>query len=364
MISKEPQRIPTLDGIRALSILLVIASHAVDRYEYPAIMRAGTVGVLIFFSLSGYLITTKLLDEYQRSGSISLRNFYVRRAFRILPPAVVFLGVVWLLNLTGVVICSPAAVRAALFFYTNYFEFGGPGWRVSHFWSLSVEEHFYLFWPFLLLAFAVSNGWKTAAMAALGISVWRMVDNHYGIISNLFGADLQANLHRTDLTADVLLWGCCLAFLLRRPIAMPKVVSTLGAAFALTLMIALTINEVGHATPLTHLLPTVFLFAVVTAPGAPFGRFLDLAPLRFVGELSYSLYIWQQLFLGGAKPLLPLPLAILAIFACAFASQRLIERPCMRLGRDLTSDRGSWSGQTEVRAPPMADRPPMLDEPR
>jgi peptidoglycan/LPS O-acetylase OafA/YrhL len=352
--SRESKRIPTLDGLRALSIVLVIASHAVDRYQYPAIMHIGPVGVLIFFALSGYLITTKLLDEYQASGSISLRKFYTRRAFRILPPAVVFLAVVWLLSLVGVVICSAAAIRAALFFYTNYSEFGGPGWRVSHFWSLSVEEHFYLFWPFLLLALGVKNGWKTAATAALAICIWRVVDNHYGLISGLFGADLQANMHRTDLTADVLLWGCCLAFLLRRRVALSKAVSTLVAVFAFTAMLVLAAREAAHATPLLHLLPTILLFAVVTAPRAPIGRFLDLPPLKFVGDLSYSLYIWQQLFLGGTAPLLPVPLALVAIFACAFLSQRLVERPCINLGKNLIAARRSWSRGKTAEAPPAS----------
>lgn len=341
--SKKPGHIRTLDGVRAVSILLVIASHAVDRYESPTIMRVGPVGVLVFFALSGYLITTKLLEEYRATGSISLRNFYVRRAFRILPPALVYLAVVWLLSLSGVLICSAASIRAALLFYTNYADSGGAGWRVSHFWSLSVEEHFYLFWPFLLIAFGIRNGWKTASAAALCICLWRVVDDHFGIVGSVFGEQLTADLHRTDLTADVLLWGCCSAFFVNGPVTMSKAASTLGSVITLALMIILATGEVRHSTPLLHILPTLFLTALVAVPTAPVGRFLELAPLKFVGRLSYSLYIWQQLFLGGGDSLLPVPLAVGAIFACAYASYKFIEQPCISLGRSFITNPRAYS---------------------
>ncbi|HXI40052.1 MAG TPA: acyltransferase, partial [Bryobacteraceae bacterium] len=99
-------RIPTLDGLRAVAILLVLISHAIDRTQHTGLAELGHAGVAIFFALSGYLITTRLLIEYRATGAISLRNFYVRRAFRILPPAMLYLAILWLLTLTGLIVCT------------------------------------------------------------------------------------------------------------------------------------------------------------------------------------------------------------------------------------------------------------------
>lgn len=330
--------IPTLDGLRAVAILLVIFSHTTDHHIHPRIVSTGFVGVAIFFALSGFLITSRLLEEYASEGRISLRNFYIRRAFRILPPAVFYLGTVWILTLTGVVICSWSAIRSALLFYINYTDIGDVAWRVGHFWSLSVEEHFYLLWPALLIFFGVRKGWRTAAVGAVTISVWRVVDDHYFILSRLFHESyLNASVLRTDLTADVLLWGCCLAFLLRGPLAKPigAVSSTILAICSGSLLLVLHDFGANHVTILIHILPTVLLGAVVAAPNAPIGRFLELPVLRFIGRISYSLYIWQQLFLGGSRPRLPLPFALAAILACALFSYVVIERPCMGYGRRL-----------------------------
>jgi peptidoglycan/LPS O-acetylase OafA/YrhL len=215
---------------------------------------------------------------------------------------------------------------------------GGLGWRAGHFWSLSVEEHFYLFWPALLIVFGVRKGWRTAAAAAVAICIWRVLDDRFQILAGLFhNPFLAKDSFRTDLVADTLLWGCCLAFFLRPPLhrSLGSVRSTLIATGSVGFFVAIRELQVNHVTFLDHLLPTVFLGAVVAAPNAPIGRFLELPPLRFVGKLSYSLYIWQQLFLDGPGRRLPLILALPAILACALFSYEVIERPCIRFGRRL-----------------------------
>jgi peptidoglycan/LPS O-acetylase OafA/YrhL len=327
--------IPTLDGLRAIAILLVIASHSTGRHELPWLIQFGHPGVLIFFALSGFLITNRLLQERRRTGEISLRDFYLRRVFRILPPAVTYLAIVAILNLAGVIVCSWPAIRAALLFYTNYATFGEPGWWVGHFWSLSVEEHFYLCWPLLLVAFGVARGWRTAALGALVVCIWRPIDNHFDFIAHLFRAPyLASTIYRTDLIADTLLWGCCLAFFLKGPlrrIGGAHVVSTLAAVIAGGALLYISVFEVEHVTPLLHVLPTLLLAAVVAVPSAPIGRLLETKPMRLIGKLSYSLYIWQQLFTGGnaLAPWIALP----AMFACALLSYRFIEQPSIRYGR-------------------------------
>jgi peptidoglycan/LPS O-acetylase OafA/YrhL len=338
MTARQSDRIPTLDGFRAIAILMVIVSHTVDVQSHPALVHLGHIGVLVFFSLSGYLITDRLLAEYRSTGAVSLRNFYLRRAFRILPPAVTFLGIVAILSQAGLLVCSFPAIRAALLFYTNFADFGDVGWRVGHFWSLSVEEHFYLLWPALLLAVGVRKGWRTALILAVSVCAWRLIDNHFHFVARALGSPyLDADSYRTDLMADVLLWGCCLAFYLRssKRIALNAIASTSIAVSAAACLVFLSVGDIGHVTPLLHLLPAIILGAVVSCPTAPIGQLLELAPLKFVGKLSYSLYIWQQLFLGGPGLRLPLMLALAAAFACAYLIYRLVEQPCMQLGREM-----------------------------
>ena len=336
---KPSNYIPTLDGFRAVAIVIVIFSHEVNPDRHPYIRTFGREGVFIFFALSGYLITSRLIEEYDSNGRISLRDFYLRRVFRILPPAIFYLSVVSLCNLVGWVTCSWAAIRSALFFYANYVDYGLEWGPVPHFWSLSVEEHFYLIWPSLLIGFGVRKGWRTAAILAVIVNVWRVVDDHYRLISHLFhNPVLIGPYHRTDMIADTLFWGCCLAFYLRpsRQVYLSSIRSTiLAVACAATLLL---LNRIGinHSEFLLDLIPTILLGAVVAAPRAPIGRLLELSLCRFVGRISYSLYIWQQLFLFiGGPVLLSLPLKTLAILACALFSYWVIEQPAIQLGRRI-----------------------------
>lgn len=294
--------IPTLDGIRAVAILLVLASHIFDGYRYPTVRSLGHVGVAIFFSLSGYLITSRLVEEYNVTGRISLRNFYIRRAFRILPPALFYLTTLWALSWLRIVICSRRAILSALFLYANYADLEGTGWRAGHFWSLSVEEHFYLLWPAFLIVLGVRKGWRTAAILAIAIGLWRILDDHFHILAQIFNDPFLAHdADRTDLIADALLWGCCLSFWLRPPLRelLSPVRSTALAIAAAGSIVGILFWHVSHMQIPLNLLPTVLLAAIVAAPNAAIGRILEHSVLRFIGRLSYSLYIWQQLFLGG-----------------------------------------------------------------
>jgi peptidoglycan/LPS O-acetylase OafA/YrhL len=328
--------IPTLDGLRAVAILLVIFSHTIELRDYPTLVTLGHVGVQIFFALSGYLITSRLVQEFKATGQISLRNFYIRRVFRILPPAFFYLATVSVLASLGIVVCSWQAIRSAIFLYTNYVDLGDAGWRAGHFWSLSVEEHFYLFWPALLIVFGVRKGWRTAAALAIAVSAWRIFDDHYHILARLFhNPFLVWNDNHTDAIADVLLWGCCLAYLVRPPLRelWGPLRSTVVAVAAAGSMVAIIFWHVEHMKIPMNLLPTVLLGAIIATPNAPVGKFLELAVVRFIGRLSYSLYIWQQLFLGGPGPRLRLPFALLAICGCSLFSYYLIEQPAIRFGR-------------------------------
>jgi peptidoglycan/LPS O-acetylase OafA/YrhL len=325
-------RIPTLDGLRAVAISTVIAAHVTGR-------GFGRIGVMIFFALSGYLITTRLLEEYAKHGRISLRDFYLRRAFRILPPAVTYIAILSLLVALGIVACNGWDILGSLLFYSNYMDIGDEGWKVGHFWSLSVEEHFYLIWPALLVLFGVWKGWRTAAVLAVGMIGWRLIDNHFHIISRALNAPyLQEWQYRTDLIADTLLWGCCLAFVKVRSNAAVSLSVAAVAGVLLVLMIVGVQNRyLSYLIQNAHFIPAVFLWAILSCPTSTIGRFLELAPMRFIGALSYSLYIWQQFFFGGPGRHLPEVLGVAATFACAYLSYRLIEQPAIRLGKSVLS---------------------------
>ncbi len=141
--------LPTLDGWRAIAIALVLFTHVrLPGGALQQISPYGAMGVHLFFAISGFLITNRLLED--RSG---LRAFYVRRAFRILPAAFLYLAVLFALGFVGGWIpLNAGQLWASAFFYRNYYVLpADQGWYTGHYWSLSVEEHFYLLWPALLL---------------------------------------------------------------------------------------------------------------------------------------------------------------------------------------------------------------------
>lgn len=160
-------RLPCLDGLRAVGIIFVIVCHLqyVVSWHPRGIVKAiwnglGPLGVNIFFGLSGYLITHLLVKEFRRSGTVSLKNFYMRRALRIFPAFYVYLGVICSLVIWGVLEIPTAQLARAAIYLTNYFPcYGTPDfWFVGHTWSLAVEEQFYLFWPVMLFLVGVGRG--------------------------------------------------------------------------------------------------------------------------------------------------------------------------------------------------------------
>ena len=201
-------RIPGLDGIRALSISLVLFAHVADGVTPWA--KYGGFGVEIFFVLSGFLITWLLCVEEDKSGTIDLRAFYVRRALRILPPSVLCILGVAALGLVGLASVAPNELFYCLFFIRNMMPNGGP--HLGHFWSLAIEEHFYFLWPlvFFLLR-SDRRRIRYALCLAAAAPLWR-----YGAYKLADGA-ANVNSWRFDLRYDALLIGCCLALTRHSP---------------------------------------------------------------------------------------------------------------------------------------------------
>ena len=347
--------LPSLDGLRAICIVLVLGSHAALSTGFPPELRHwtqfvfnGKVGVLAFFVISGFLITYLLLREEDRFASISLRSFYARRAVRILPVYFAYLGVVAALDLVSRLDLSRCQYLTAVSFTKN---FGCSAWVDGHLWSLAVEEQFYLLWPLTL----VWGTQRTRAVAALLVVLVAPVAR-----AALYWLGLkEASLYSFPANMDALMAGCLLAFVLVRHEAkgeefFAKYVS-LGrfcAVASIYLVVALTTNAIGG--PFTVPFGTsVQAFAaayligsyVVVRRGASYS-ILNLRPVAFVGVLSYSIYIWQQLYFTNARSvgwpelgLLEFPGNIAAATVTGAASYILLERPLLRLRKKLSSSR-------------------------
>ena len=365
---------PTLDGWRAIAILLVMFEHAGGalfepggRFPNPAwyaVSLHGTFGVDLFFGISGLLICGRMLDENERTGSISLRSFYIRRVFRILPPAFTYLATIGLLAIAGIIVVSPREWLSSLFFSRNYIIMPPEtGWYTGHFWSLAVEEHFYLIWPATLVALGATRARRFTPWFAIAVAMWRVIDYVWfhgqiwpGVLSNLI-------YERTDTRFDGLLWGCWIALIASVPAyraSFSRPWSGLIIGVLLLMLISLIALNPPLQTGLESFLVPLILIGTVLNPGLLFSRILETSPLRWIGKISYSLYIWQQLFLGTIRGPLPLgrlqefPLNIVAVFVCAAASYYLLERPLVAIGHSLSSGFKTPQSRTFEVAEPVA----------
>ena len=353
MQAHEPagRYLPTLDGWRAIAITMVVASHAVtvDSAQGGGMLnlltfRLGTFGVMLFFAISGYLICTRLLVEQERTGSISLRSFYIRRVFRILPAAWTYLAAIAALAALGIVSAGWRDIAAGAFFFANYAP--PQSWFVGHFWSLAMEEHFYVLWPPIL---ALAGRRKAIGVGVLLI-VATVLLRSFTMAHAAAGADLPGYTH---LRLDVFMFPCILAILLRtesfarRFTAAMKPMVWLSLIAVLALGIAAGVEFPAWREPQrifqSAALP-VIIAATVLRPNDWFGRFLRLPALEWLGRASYSVYLWQQLVFGFAPRhwparMLELPLLIAALLALAALSLRWIEQPWIETGKRLASRR-------------------------
>ncbi len=308
----------------------------------------GEVGVELFFAISGLLICSRLLEEESRFGQIRLKGFYLRRLFRILPPALLYLLVVAILAALHVIPVSPADWFASLFFFRNYLmvvEYLRHSplplhWYTGHFWSLSMEEHFYLVLPAVLVVFKKTRRWVLAGMA-ISVAVWRM------LLVHVMHHEYEFNL-RTDTHVDALLIPAAIALVLypltRKQVAR-KYIPAWSFPMFLVIELLLLTNRVPCFFTLQAIVLPMLILSTVLHPNTVQGRILESRPLRWIGWISYSLYLWQQLFFGvnfvGSPPGLVLlrqsPVNLVALLACAVFSYYTIEKPFIRLGHKFAA---------------------------
>ncbi|MEW6638500.1 MAG: acyltransferase, partial [Actinomycetota bacterium] len=344
---------PDVEGLRAVAVGAVLLYHAGLPFA-----GGGYVGVDVFFVISGYLITGLLLREIEGTGRISLSRFYSRRAKRLLPLTVVVLAAVvalsWpLFSPVRMDAVSWDVIAAALYVINwrlgveavDYFEAGLGASPVQHFWSLSIEEQFYLLWPALLLLVAwwcrrTGRGLRPALAAALGtVAASSFV---YGVY--LTEQQAGAAYFATPARAWELALGGMLALV---PAARLRVLRPGAAALAAAGLcaIAWSTYRFGDETPFpgyAALLPTLGTAAVIAAGTATTstwpGRLLTLSPMRHVGRISYSWYLWHwpplvfaAAYWGDLSPLAGMAV-VAASYIPAVLSHRWVESPFLRSG--------------------------------
>ncbi|HEX3822228.1 MAG TPA: acyltransferase [Candidatus Sulfotelmatobacter sp.] len=314
------RRIPSLDGLRAISITLVILSHLVKwkHISLDVLGSYGTMGVFIFFVLSGYLITNLLLREYERTSTVSLRDFYLRRAFRIFPAAFVFFAVAIVIYWRQM---NWFHVAAAVFYFANM-DMARP-WIFGHLWSLSIEEQFYMLWPFALKKWYRHR--TTIVLCAFCISpVFRTVLYAFKVRNGWLGS--------LPIFSSQLAIGCLLAILAPR---LPKIKAWVAPLMLAALILApwfpaitpgRTLFSLFVLSPLVHISAAGLVLHVIQVPY----RFLNWQPVAWLGKISYSLYLWQEMFCSNAA-LHGGYLLLLPALACACFSYYLVEQPMLRL---------------------------------
>jgi peptidoglycan/LPS O-acetylase OafA/YrhL len=320
---------PALDGLRGLAIVLVLCAHFDNPVTNP-ISGLGVTGVTVFFTLSGFLITSLLLDERGRTGRVSLTAFYRRRAFRLLPAVVAVLLFVLAVQATGRSLGVDRGMAVAVLLYaSNWWQLAHPGLNgLSNTWSLSIEEQFYLLWPALFL-FGARWGRRGIARVALAAMLVSVV-----ALATPGGSTTWGSLER----ASNLLAGCLLALWMsgrREGRSRPL----LAAAALLVLAPQAWLRTALPDTLWALTVPAatvVILWAVAQGDGA---RWLAGPVLRWFGRRSYGIYLWHYPILAAVViPDVPWyvqnGLVLVLSLAVAEASWRLLEQPMARFGRN------------------------------
>ena len=335
--------VPGLDGVRAVAILLVLGQHAPTR---PLI--DGFVGVTVFFCLSGYLITTLLIRELQ-TGTIDVRAFYRRRVARLCPALVTVVAVTVVVLLIGRrafpvptylsvgQIFAPAG--AAVTYTTSLFDWSGHFFATQDYlnytWSLSIEEQFYLLWAFALLWGYRRNPRLFAAVTLSLIGISLALNLYLGLSREVFFD--RHEYVGSDTNALPILVGSLLAIVVHNG-WLSRTVRYLapGALLAVALLPVLAYRNDTERTSLVTVAGTVLalvtLIGVVTRPRSIIGSLLASGPMRWLGQRSYSIYLWNDLarivILNALGYTLAGDIAWIALFVVlAEASFRFVERP-------------------------------------
>ena len=350
VIPELTSRVASLDGLRAFSIMTVLFSHSQASCNFPAIIPdwlgllfSGQFGVRIFFVISGFIITLLILREENKKGGFSIRNFYLRRILRIFPVYYLFLLCVIIVSRFADLRLNPGEITAALTFTTGWWKNGT--WILGHTWSLSVEEQFYLVWPVIL--YFVTTPRKRMIVAICIVAIHPLL-RILVYLSPLW----EWRSYIFSGSGDSILYGCILAMTLFYYGPSTRKYFTSYVAITRIVLIALLWGSatlqwkamLGVITvPFSNTIESISIAWLVASFifNADFGfRVLNSRVLIFIGTISYSWYIWQQLFLFRcgrffSEDWFRFPINITMSFVAACLSYYLIEKTFERLKKKV-----------------------------
>lgn len=335
-------RVPCLDGFRALSIFVVVLYHCnlMAQNRWTKILPDGHLGVTFFFVISGFLITLLMLRETNRTGTLSLRDFYRRRTLRIVPALGAYLTVLFVCQQLGFLSYQPHIWLGAITYTLCFMDRSGAGF-LSHLWSLSVEEHFYLIWPLLFHLAKPAKAFRILLGYLLLLPLLRYALWAYGNR----GLDIE---FCSPTQMGSIATGCVVAFSVNQTGIKPLTkeaaakmrrllpLSTVGSAALLAASVVAArisgLYNILFSDPVNAACLAVFMVSVLYTEKSFLFRIMNTKPVIWLGILSYSIYLWQQPFTNGVvgRSLSHWPLALTLIVGLASASYLFVETPFLR----------------------------------
>lgn len=356
------RHMPALDGLRAIAILIVMVYHL--EWLIPQLhpyVKGGFLGVDVFFVLSGFLITSILLSEKEKTGGISLLNFYIRRCLRLIPAFWLFLigiyvfGSFLLPQFQADLVYGRNDFLYAITYTMNWFSATNTGFdsNLNHSWSLAIEEQFYIIWSLILFT-AFSGKWKNRHILLLTLGLIAVLCLSR-VIRASEGTNWRVLYYSTDTRIDSLLMGCTASMLFVWKILTADVINRawfrlllLGSVIgSLVVLFAFSHESTGLyivGLPVFTITIAIMLFWLASSENTVVHRLLSNNVLRWIGNLSYSLYLWHYLMYEYAKKeFIPsgsqIFVAVGLAFAMAASSYYLVEKPFLRLKFQFNSKR-------------------------
>jgi peptidoglycan/LPS O-acetylase OafA/YrhL len=330
--------IPALNGLRAIAVVMVMMVHA-----HFQLGQNGQIGVAIFFALSGFLITTLLLEEFEASGSVDMKGFYIRRTFRLFPALYIMLAFV---VLYAILLASAdlrpqilgEALPASLYVYNIASLWGWNTGTVilGHTWSLAVEEQFYVLWPWVLYLALRIDGLRGLTIGLATFLLAMLVLRYFNTLPLAVGLIFQESIFA----------GCLLALLRWQSLLPKRIPESITLIILLALLFA-AILPFDFPLPIFNASGIVSLVIIYAATNRQSGittRLLSHPLLVSIGKVSYALYLWHLPIFRWFSWHSPFPspvsfvLKIIVTFLVAYASWHLVEKYAIARGRHLSKN--------------------------
>ncbi|CAN1212157.1 hypothetical protein TUMEXPCC7403_18265 [Tumidithrix helvetica PCC 7403] len=351
----RPKRVQSLDGLRALAILFIVIGHGIGTIAFHeqvpdlvwSILGNAEIGVSIFFVISGFFITKSLIQEIELKNSINFLDFYRRRFAKLLPPYYVYLIVILLFGTFHLIDLPLSAWFSAFFLFINYSPLPGSWW-VGHSWFLCIMVLFYILWPISFSYLGRKRATWLAGISIVAIPLIRVIT--YFLLPGL-RERIPVMFHTR---VDILMFGSLLALLYDHP----KFVSFCQQAFrygfhvfAAIFLLAVSpflsakfqgayLLPIGYS--LNGFLTTMSIFWLMGHPHSMVAKILNFKVFVHIGAISYSVYLWQQLFMTRQNTSFTglFPWNLLCTLAIAELSYQLIERSTFKMRSKPTSNLG------------------------